>query len=189
MKWLPWGVGVLVMIGLAGCRTASIRQAADPEADLSRYRTFAILPIPADLSETDPDLGRRVAPAATSSVQAALVQKGYRELPRQQADFVVNIRGKTVPVTDVTSLGYLPEYGRMGWTKGYPYAYGYHLADVRTFEEGTLIIEVYDNRTRKMVWVGWTSTGKPPKPEREGLVISNAIQTILAQFPSAQPSA
>ncbi|MCB1128502.1 MAG: DUF4136 domain-containing protein, partial [Verrucomicrobiae bacterium] len=128
-------------------------------------------------------------PAITSAVQAALTQKGYRELPRQQADFAVNIRGKTVPLTDVTGLGYLPEYGRMGWTKGYPYAYGYHLADVRTFEEGTLIVEIYDNRTRKMVWVGWTSTGKAPDRAREGVIISNAIETILARFPSAKPAA
>ncbi|RME94944.1 MAG: DUF4136 domain-containing protein [Verrucomicrobia bacterium] len=188
MKWFHVGVAAVLALWVAGCATRGpVRTAQDPEVDLAGYRTFALLPVPEDLSSADPAMGERVAPVITNTVRSVMVRKGYQPAALEQADLALYVRGKTVPHFDVTKLGYLPYYGRMGWTKSYPYQYGYHLADTHTFDEGTLIVEVYDNRTKKMVWVGWTSTGRPPGGSKESARVADALERILAGYPSAQP--
>lgn len=186
-RLFPWlAAGALVL--LAGCASSgTVRTAQDPKADLGPHHTYALLPLPDKISETDPDLALRVAPVITRTVQSAFQRKGYTEAPLRQADVAVFVRGKMVPHVDVTTWGYMPYYGRMGWTKGYPYAYGYQLADTRTFEENTLIVEVYDNRTKKMVWVGWATGGKVADRAHEAAQINDMLQRILASYPAASP--
>ena len=65
------------------------------------------------------------------------------------------IKGKAVPKTDVTDWGF--SYG-VGWG-GYPYGgyYGGSNVTVDQYDEGTLIVEVYDLKAKKMLWVGWVT--------------------------------
>lgn len=189
MKWFRVGVAAVLALWVAGCATwGPVRTAQDPEVDLAGYRTFALLPIPEDLSTADPAMGARVAPVISNTVHTVMVQKGYQPAALELADLAVYVRGKTVPHLDVTKLGYLPYYGRIGWTKSYPYPYGYNLADTHTFEEGTFIVEVYDNRTKKMIWVGWTSTGRPPGGSKEAARVAQALEQILENYPPAAPA-
>jgi len=189
MKWLHTCAAAVLALGLAGCAgSAKVRTPQDPQADLSPYQTFVLLPLPDQISETDPDLALRVAPVITDTVTQAFERKGYKPASQRAADIAVYVRGKIVPHVDVTTWGYLPYYGRMGWTKGYPYAYGYNLADTHTFEEGTLIVEVYDNHTKKMVWVGWATSPKAPNRAHEAVQISDTLQRVLASYPAAVPT-
>jgi hypothetical protein len=188
MNWFRPCVAAGGLILLLGCAsTGSVRTARDPQASLAAYHTFALLPLPDRISETDPGLALRVAPVITRSVKDIFRRKGYEEAPVREADVAIFVRGKMVPHVDVTTWGYMPYYGRVGWTKKYPYAYGYQLQDARTFEENTLIVEVYDNRTRKMVWVGWATSGKTPDRAREAARINDALERILAHYPAALP--
>lgn len=188
MKWFHTCAAAGFVLWLAGCASsAKVRTTQDPQADLSPYQTFALLPLPDQISETDPGLALRVAPVINETVQAAFERKGYKPAPQRSADIAIYVRGKIVPHVDVTTWGYLPYYGRMGWTKGYPYAYGYNLADTHTFEEGTLIVEVYDNRTKKMVWVGWATSPKAPNRAREAVQISDTLERVLVSYPNATP--
>jgi len=179
-----------VLATLCGCRSPhAIRIAADPKGDPSRYQTFGLLPVAGEFSASHPDLLLRAAKTATNTVVRVLQQKGYQPAPPQGADFVVYLRGKLVPSRDVTELGYLPAFGRMGWAKPYPYAYGYTLQDETLFRENVLIIEVYDNTTRKMAWVGWTQLPDKIRPATEAVEVMEAVQRILARFPNrAAPS-
>ena len=188
MNWLRPCLAISGLVLLLGCAsTGSVRTAQDPQANLAPYRTFALLPLPDQISETDPGLALRVAPVITRTVKDIFRRKGYQEAPLREADVAIYIRGKMVPHVDVTTWGYMTYYGRMGWTKKYSYAYGYRLEDARTFEENTLIVEVYDNRTKKMVWVGWATSGKTRNRAKEAAQINDAIERILASYPEALP--
>jgi len=180
--------GLLVL--LSGCRTPeAVRSAYNPEAHLEQYRTFMVLTPAAPFSTTKPQMLQQLAATVTNTVTAVLEKKGYRPAPSLGADFAVYVRGKLIPSADVTQLGYMPELGRLGWTKSYPFAYGYVLKDETTFRDNVLIVEIYDNRTRKMVWVGWTYLPDELPKEREGIELVDGLRRILSQFPAVSKQA
>jgi hypothetical protein len=53
---------------------------------------------------------------------------------------------------------------------------------VDQYEEGTLIIEIYNRPTKEMVWVGWGKTRRSergPYPDR----IKSTVNLILEEYP------
>ena len=168
----------------SGCETpVKVDSEVDPEANLASYETFGVLPMPNNIPGADPGAVMRIRSTARETVVENLTSKGYREVSLEQADFAVNITGKVVPKTDVTDWGY--SYApRTRWGYRYPY-YGYGTSNVTVdqYDEGSLIIEVFDNDRDEMVWVGWgtaRTSSKGPDPEK----VQQAITDILARFPS-----
>jgi hypothetical protein len=55
---------------------------------------------------------------------------------------------------------------------------------VDNYDEGTLIVEMHDRNTQKMVWVGWvtgrTKSDTSGQPER----VANLITQILDKYPA-----
>ncbi len=63
---------------------------------------------------------------------------------------------------------------------------GYRDVDVRSVEERTLSIEIYDNRTKELTWVGWSKSQRSGEIKVEKL--QEAIRAILAKFPAGSPA-
>jgi hypothetical protein len=71
---------------------------------------------------------------------------------------------------------------RRGWYRYYSPAYYDRGVYVDQYEEGTLIIEIYDVDSKELVWVGWGQARKRsggPDPDR----IKTGVDAILADFP------
>jgi len=148
--------------------------------DYSRYRTFGLMPLPATGPASDPGLMLRLAEPARQAVVEALTAKGFTETDRADADFAVNLRGESLPKVEVTDWG----YNRTTYSRyGEPIPVHVGRVETRTYEERTLIVEVFDNRTKELVWVGWSKrkTTRPIKVEN----VQNGIRNILAEFPPA----
>jgi hypothetical protein len=180
------GLGSLVL-GLAGCTTApKLSTEFDKDYDFTKAKTFIIRPIPKDIPGVDPGLVLRVGPAATAAARSALNGKGYIEVAEPaKADIAVLLHGKSVPKTDVTDWGFTPYYGG-GWYGGYPYGmYGGSSVTVDQYDEGTLIVEVYDVKTRKMVWVGWGTSRMTSKTEEQPGNVGSAVTNLLMGYPAA----
>jgi len=98
---------------------------------------------------------------------------------REQADFTVafTVGARDLINVDDYPLGYR---GRRPWSARY-FGTG---ADVTTYTEGTLAIDIFDNGSRQPVWHGWARkriTGgdiEDPAP-----TIDAAVRAILAGFP------
>jgi hypothetical protein len=171
---------------LPACSTTpKVQTQAKPGGDYSSFRTFSLMPLPASGPASDPGLMLRVAEPARQAVIEALTAKGFTPGDRANADFAVNLRGQSIPRVEVTDWGYhaVPTYGRWGAYR----AVGYRDVDVRTVEERTLSIEIFDNKTKELAWVGWTKseTTGPVKTEK----LQAAIRAILAKFPPGSPAA
>ena len=168
---------------LPACSTTpKVQTQAQPGADYTRYRTFGLMPLPATSPASEPGLMLRVAEPARQAVVKALVAKGLAEADRAQADIAVNLRGQSLPKAEVTVFGYqsFPGPGRRNGYYGFG---GYHGVDVRNYEERTLSIEIYDNRTKELAWVGWSKREASGQVDLEKL--EQAIQNILAEYPPA----
>jgi hypothetical protein len=176
----------LLSISLAflfGCEsTPKIQSEYNEDVDFSAYSTFAVLPLPKSIPGADPGIVLRTGKFVESSVVETLTQFGYKQVPVEEADFAVNLTGKIVPKTDITDWGYM-NYPTRGWYGGYSpyYATGSNVT-VDQYDEGTLIIEIYDAKSKEMAWVGWgvgrRKSGGPDLDRLDALVSS-----ILLDFP------
>jgi hypothetical protein len=181
------GLTVALAVALTACSTTpKVHTQAKPGADYTRYRTFALMPLPATGPASDPGLMLRLAGPARQAVVEALAAKGLTEADRAQADIAVNLRGQSLPKTEVSDWGYraVPVYGVMGRRYGYA---GSRDVDARSYEERTLNIEIFDNRTKELAWAGWSTSEASGEIKVEKL--QEAIRRILAEFPpAANPS-
>lgn len=185
MKVIRSLVSVVVLAGfLSGCTSLpTIQTQANPGTDYSNYHTFALLPIEAPQTTSDPGLILRIAEPARQAVVAALTDKGLTEVDRDQADLAINLRGQSIPKVQVTDWGYTaPRYARWGY-----YPAPVRDVDVQTYDEKTLTIEVYDNETKDLAWLGWATTTSERKISVEEL--QQVIHEILADYPVPSASA
>jgi hypothetical protein len=169
------GVALLV----AGCSTVPrVHTEYKSEIDYSRFKSFALLPLPAQGPASDPGLMLRVAEPARHTVVESLTAKGMREVPQAEADCTLNMRGQSLPRVEVKDWGYTTYAYRYAWNTVPVYT---GEREVRTYEERTLVIEIFDNRSKEIAWVGWC------KGEGHGQVqvekLKEVIRAILAKFP------
>ena len=172
----------------SGCQTApKYHSEFDPEVDFAAYKTFAMMPLPSQIPGAEPDLILHVGHTVKSTLEDALKDKGYTQVDIDSADFTVNVTGKVVPKVNVRNFGYRPyTYPTVtGWGYRHPYTTGYGDVYVDEYEEGTLIVEIYDANTKELVWVGWTSARRHPKgPDLE--LIAERVRGVVAAFPAIQ---
>lgn len=166
MRRLP----AALLLALAACSGITVTHDYDPEADFSSLRTYAWYAAPAAAAGVDSLTTQRIARA----VDAELPARGYRKVD-SGPDFLVhalasiNQRIEAVPTT--TSMGY-------GWRGGYR-AYGTG-TEIRTYDEGTLILDVISPATKQLLWRGVARaavSGNRSPEERE------AVAMILESFP------
>jgi Domain of unknown function (DUF4136) len=56
-------------------------------------------------------------------------------------------------------------------------------ATVQTYEQGTLIVGVYDGRTKQLVWRGTGTDTLSDKPEKHTAQMNEAIAKMFEQYP------
>ena len=174
----------LIILG-ACATTPKITSETNPNANVAAYKAFALLPLPKDIPGGDPGMILRYGKTAQDAMRQALDSKGYSDTNIENADFLVNIKATIVPKVQVTDwdldYGY---YGRRGyWGRGYyPYGTIGSDIDIDTYEEGTLIIEIFDASNKDLAWVGW-ATGKRKKEPISQEYLTSLIASILADFP------
>jgi len=162
---------------VAGC-AAPVKTDYKTGVNFSKYRTFALMSLPPAPSN-DPGMMLRLAQPAREAVVGELTAKGLTEAPVNQADLAVNLKGQSLPRVEVRNYGYtyplMTRYGTVTVVEN-PYT------TVSTYTERTLVIEIFDNQNKELVWVGSMkkeTSGKPVSPE----ALQDAIRKILTKFP------
>src|SRR5215831_7896661 len=126
-------VGGLLLV--AGCATP-VKTDFKAGASFSRYRTFALLPLPQKAPAEDPGLLLRIAEPVREAVVSALTAKGFTEAPADKADLAVNLKGQSLPRVEVRDYGYTyPVMTRQGSVMVVENPY----TSVTTYTERTLI--------------------------------------------------
>ena len=115
-----------------------------------------------------------------------LVQRGFREGPRDAADFWVNYH-VTKRQTQRVSGQEQGMHGGVGvGTYGKSVSVGYSSGpSVKTYEDGTAVFDVIDIRSGKIVWRGVAEgrlKNKMSKADKEQLTIT-VVHELLKQFP------
>jgi hypothetical protein len=182
MKRLAFPVVILMALLMAGCAAApKPRTQVRDGADFSRFKTFALLPLPSSGPASDPGLMLRLAEPLRAALVEGFTTLGYAEAAQDAADFTVNVRGEILPRTEVSDWGYRGSYafGPYGTLLFPPYSG----PAVSTYDEQTLIIEVADRITKELVWVGWMKRGTYRRSVKVEEATA-AVRQILAEFPA-----
>jgi len=207
------GLVVLIISGLSACNSYNYYTAGLNKTNLSRYHTFAWMPVISNsgkkMAPSGGDADARIKDAATT----ALTAKGL-SLQQQRPDLLVSYTttvGRGTKTTYYSNWGGYPGWGwgggfgwgwgggfgwggRFGWggyyAFGAPFAYGGQLtyADQEHYKEGTLIIDLIDRRTQKVVWRGFGVGEVHHDPKKNIDDIPKVVQGILDQLNVTAPA-
>jgi hypothetical protein len=165
---------------LAGCSDIYVKYDFDPHASYASFKTFdwyaasARAKGKADGVE-NPIMDRRVR----RILERELAAKGYQRQEAGEPDFL---------------LTYYPVYrnrivstysGGYGWGRPWGYGPGIGFQEVQAFREGSMVLEVVDNKTNQMVWQAVADgalTGiEDPQDAEERVTL--AVKKMLENFP------
>lgn len=168
----------LMMLALVGCSGIRVHQDYDLKQDFSAYRTYdwKSLRKSKDGGAAEALGARRVV----QTVDAALAQKGLKLDRGDKPDLLLYLetRWEKHRVRSSVTVG-----TRVGWgpmrmvtrTQG----------PVRTYREGSLILEMTDARSGEVVWVGEAEDVFQPgmDPQDAESRVQEAVRRLLEGFP------
>jgi Domain of unknown function (DUF4136) len=153
-----WAVVLAAAFAALACSSLSVDTSAAPGVEFGGYRTFAV----ASSAMERPLVGD----AVEREIVHELVAAGFSEAPLDAADFVVSYRA---------AGDRRPPHVDAGDPDTDPYV-------LREFDAGTVLIAVFDGRTRELIWQGSSRTGADDDGEVPARS-RDAARAILAKFP------
>jgi len=172
---IAFGSLLVVTLFAAGCATMRVGTYADRGADFSRYRTYAWAPADA-LPIGDARLEHN--PIFVDYLQGAVERHlGEHQLLLVPAsahpDLLVHFHGSVRQVFDVAAVDRAQEQGT-----------NKDIA-VTDYDEGTLVVDMVDARTDRLVWRGWaidSLNGILDRQDQMEKKLNEAVAKMLAGF-------
>jgi hypothetical protein len=178
-----------VVLVLAGSLSPAIALAQqvnvdfDRDADFSKYKTFTYTVC---MRIDNPLVDKRIVAA----LENALVREGLAKASGG-ADVNVTYHSSTTEdiAIDTNTWGY--GYGQ-GWQWGHGGSayggsgYGGPLSStttIRKYTRGTLVIDIWDARTKQLVWRGTASDSVSDDPTKNDQKVQKALQKLFKSYP------
>lgn len=134
----------------------------DPKAPFASYRTYAWVqgtPAQNPLNET----------RIRDGVNGKMVAAGFK-LVAENPDVFVATHAVPKEEKEFYATGYGPRWGGAS-------------AQTYTYIKGTLVVDMYDGKTKQLVWRGMATDTMSDKPEKNTEKIAKAIDKIFKQYP------
>lgn len=147
----------------------------DHKAPFSDYKTYAWLRPP---EMRDPLMAQRVMDAINQQLNA----KGLQQAPDpSSADIGIVVNGATQEKHTLQT--FYDNFGGWGWI-GWE---GMATTQDQTYEVGTLVADMFDTKTKKLIWRGTASDTLSDKPEKNTQKLDKAVEKMLKEFPPKHP--
>lgn len=163
--------GFLMLIAmLLATATAFPREVTtdfDHHVDFSRYKTYSW----AKVDTPNPLWEQRIKEAVDKELQA----KGLQEVP-QGGDISIMALGITREKQTLRTF----YDGFDGWLWN---SFGDATTTVDTYKVGTLIIDMFDTSTKKLIWRGTASDVVSDKPEKNVKELEKSVSKMFEHFP------
>lgn len=166
----------VLALGIAvGCASLKVNTDYAREADFSKYKTFAYTDTENNIEDTN-QLGHR---RLVDGIRREMLGKGLEEVGGNP-DLYVTYHGedKEQVSLDTTSYGY--GYGR-GWYWGG--GMGSTTTTVRTYTQGTLVVDIWDAEAKELIWRGVASDTISDNPEKNIAKVNKAIAKMFERYP------
>jgi hypothetical protein len=156
---------MVAMPALAGLLTAGVKTGYDRLADFSQYRTYSWI----GAKPVDNPWAARIVHDA----DAQLARKGWTKV-QSGGDMVVSAFGRTRDAETLQSY-YTDVDGGWKW-QGF--------GDAKAAEEtpvGTLLVDVFDGKSKKLIWRGSATEVVSARPD--SVVLQQSIEYMFRDFP------
>jgi len=149
----------------------------DPAATFSAYRTYAWRQEP---PASNPLVRQRLVEA----IEARLLARGWSPAPESEADIALvgNVASREEQTIETFYDG--PGWGEWEW-RGVAGRTGARTTHVYTYTVGTLVLDMFDNRTKKAVWRATAEGTVPATPKQVDAALQAAVDKMFAEFPPA----
>jgi len=169
---------VVLAAALAGCSNLTVNYDYDQNTDWAKYKTYSWMPLtpptttPTAAVANTPLLQQRII----NSVDLVMKDRGIAE--SDSADLLVVFHVGAQDKVQVTDWGY--RYSDYYW------GYGGQQIDVYQFTEGSLVIDLVDAESKKLVWRGSGSgvvdqTQRTPEEMQQRM--DGIVASIMKSFP------
>lgn len=180
MKTLFIAVAVLA---LSACSTLKSSSDFDPSVSFNQYKTYSW--VEQKIDDAGYHLDGLMDQRVRAAIETQLSQKGISKTNKQNADLLVNYITKVdkkINIDTFTShFGYDPYYGPR-WGLGGSLQTE---TTVREYDVGTLMVDLVDNKTGKLIWRGTVAdtVREQNTPEERIQIINHAIDTVMKDYP------
>ena len=168
----------------ASCSSVSTSYDFDPDADFARLSSYSWWSDAKGKPESSAD--EAGSPLVLERIRRAtdghLAAAGYKRVS-SNPDFLVVARTGSRDRTRVTSTP--SRYGGGHGPYGYRYWDGGGGVDVYQYEEGSLVLDIVDAKTNKLLWHGVAKAVVPEgrKPEEITKLVNEAVEALMKDFP------
>ena len=164
-------------LALAGCATMNVSSHVQRGLDISPYRTYDWGPADA-LPAGDPRLEKDpfFQDHLRGEVEKAFARRGFEWSTAAAPDLLVHYHANITERMDVD---------RVDVAHGYCLTDGCSVPTVQ-YEAGTLVIDVIDARTNRLIWRGWAQQavkGMLASQDTMARQINEAVARMFSQFP------
>lgn len=172
VKFLAYAILILSLT--TGCSSMKVITDWDESVDFSTFETFKFRPSDTSLAESQPLVDQRIVAAIKQEMTGA----GFTEVESGADLFVTYYASSTHSVVfNTTHMGY--GMSRRRWGTGISQS----TTTARTFEEGTLVIDVWDNSTDELLWRAVIEHSVSSNPDKNTERINQGISKAFENFP------
>ncbi len=171
----------LIFIGLAGCSSLSTNADWNPSTNFAAFHTYSWLP-PAQATGTGPHPDQLTDERIQAAINTNLQGKGYRQ-SQADADFAVGYQVSTSE--NVSYETFATGWAGAGWRWGGGWGAGMATTEEVETPVGTLVIAIFDTKTRELVWHGSGSGALQTSgsPQERSQKVDSAVDKIMQEFP------
>ncbi len=169
---------IALLLVVSSCSGLKVAQHFDEEIDFTQHKTFFIMPpdpfIDLHVNKYDKEL-------LIHYIAEEMKARGYKQ-NEATGDLVVNM---SLIMNDKTGFTNYNQYYHMSgyrfvYTWGYGYSGGYYQY---TIKKGTLIIDVFDNRLKKLAWQAIGNGSVEEDEIKRSKNIPHVIQKMFYKYP------
>ena len=170
VKTLTVGFAPAAFVLLAGSAFAQdVKVDYEKSFDFSTLKTFALK---IGTAWGNPIGEKRV----TGEIEAELIEKGWTKAEEAQANAVVILHGATQQKRDLNT--FYSGYG--GWRWG---GMGTAQTTVSEYTVGTLVVDIFDAKSKQLVFRGTATDELSDKPEKNVKKVEKAAEKMFKNFP------
>ena len=165
----------------AGSFAQDVKTDYDRAADFNQYKTYSW----ENVHTQNPLWVDRIKAA----VNSALAAKGWTQV---ESGGNVSIMAMEMTSSHQTLNTYYDSFGGgWGWRGGFGGGFGGGFDDATTTEEtyrvGTLVVDLFDSNTRKLIWRGSASDTLSDKSDKNIKNLDKGVNKMFDHFPPEQP--
>lgn len=169
-------LGLVVLATVSGCATMNVSSHVESGISFDKYVTYDWGP-PDNLPVGDPRLDNNpfFRDHLMGAIEKKLVAKGYERAVGGQPDLLIHYHANVSQRLDVYRAD--AQYG---------YCYGNCEPQIADYDQGTLVIDLVDAGTKRVIWRGWaqdTMNGIINDQQRLDKQVDEAVAKMMLRLP------